>query len=331
MNKDIQLLGLGNGLVDLQFEVEDIDLEPLGLYKGQWLLVEADQQIAFLDKLSGRKHIRCSGGSAANTIIAFAKFGGKAAYKTLLGDDEFGRFYANEFNELGIVLKANHLITHPTGTCVVLITPDAERTMHVSLGATSLFSKDNLDDDLLRRSEWLYIEGYEFSTPNATEASLIALESALKHQTKIAVTFSDFAITEAFRDQLRIVAEKSDLIFCNEHEAVSFTQAEDIDGAYALMAEKYKNFAITLGHRGSRVHWEGKDYEIPAYQVRPLDTTGAGDMYAAGFLYEIISGGSPEKAGHLGSLASARVVSQFGARLAEDHKEILKKITGTFS
>lgn len=326
MNKDIHLTGLGNGLVDIQFEISEEDLNDIGLRKGEMLLANAEKQKELLEKLSERVNHQCSGGSAANTIIAFSKFGGKAAYKTVLGNDIFGKFYAQEFKDLGIVLKAEFLITDPTGTCVVLITPDAERTMHTSLGATAKFTKDHLDEDIIARSEWLYVEGYEFSTPNGAEASLIATEMALKHNTKVAVTFSDHFITQGFRNDLLKVAEKSDLIFCNEHEAVSFTGEENTAKAFDKLCTKYKNVVVTKGASGSIVHWQGKNHQIPAYETKPLDTTGAGDMYAGGFLYGIISTGSAEKAGHLGSYASSRVVSQFGARLAEDHKGIVKSV-----
>ena len=185
MEKDIQLCGIGNGLVDLQYEVDFEILEQLNAKHGQMTLVEADWQEETLAKLSDRKHNRCSGGSAANTIIAFNKFGGKAAYITSLGGDEFGRFYGYEFTAMGIELKTKYTHEAPTGVCLVLITPDSERTMLSSLGASALFSADNIDNELIARSEWLYVEGYKFSQPKSATAVLLAVEEAKKNNTKM--------------------------------------------------------------------------------------------------------------------------------------------------
>jgi hypothetical protein len=167
--KDIQLLGLGNGLVDLQYELSDVEFAKLGLRRGEMRLVGDDVQSEILKSLASKPMHRCSGGSAANTIIAFSQLGGKAAYKTVLGDDEFGRFYEQEFKKLGIVLNAQTIPQKATGTCAVLITPDSERTMHTSLAATALFTEANIDEELIKRSEWLYIEGYKFSNPSGTD------------------------------------------------------------------------------------------------------------------------------------------------------------------
>ena len=325
MKKDIQLCGLGNALVDLQFEVSDQEIARLGIAKGTMTLTDWSSQNEILKKLSGVNHNKCSGGSAANTVIAFSKFGGKAAYTTNLGNDDFGHFYANEFKELGIVLQTEHLEEHPTGICLVLISPDAERTMMTYLGASASISSDHINRDIIARSEWLYIEGYEFSSENGTEASFKAMEYALENKTKIAITFSDHFITESAREDLLKVAEKSDLIFCNDVEAMSFTKKENVDEAFKHLCERYKNIVVTKGIKGSVINWNSEVFEIPSFKTNAIDTTGAGDMYAAGFLYGIISSGSPEKAGLIASYAASRVVSQYGARLNKNHKEIAEK------
>ena len=324
--KNMDLCGLGNALVDLQFEVNEDEFKEIGYGKGDMILVEEDKQILHLNKLKDKQNNRCSGGSAANTIIAFSQFGGKSAYMTVLGNDNLGSFYASEFKSLGIELNAEHLNDKQTGTCLVLITPDSERTMLTYLGATSEFGENNINEEIIKRSKWIYIEGYKFSEESSTKAIYKAVDIAKKHGTKIAVTFSDTFITEIFKNHLEYVVDNADLLFCNESEALSYTKAETIEAAFGMLSEKCPNLAVTKGSKGSLIRWEGKNYEIPTYPASPKDTTGAGDMYAAGFLYGIIKSDNPERAGHFASIASASVVSQFGARFEEKTaKEIISE------
>jgi len=326
MKKNIELCGLGNSLVDIQVSVDDNFIKEVGLVKGEMRLAEQDEQKRILDMLSDREINLCSGGSAANSIIAFAKFGGKASYMSLLGNDRNGVFYADEFKELGIELKAEMLEEESTGTCLVLITPDSERTMCTSLAATGKFGPGNLDHDMIKRAEWLYVEGYKFTAEASTDAIMEAVKTAKEIGTKIALTFSDGFITTVFKDKLTEVAKQSDLIFCNENEALSFTGETNFKSAYDKLSLIAPNLAVTLGSKGSLVKWEGKDYEIPPYDASPVDSTGAGDIYAGGFLYGIIKDNNPVIAGNLGSLAASKIVSQLGARLKENHAELVNQI-----
>ncbi len=329
MIKDIDLCALGNGLIDLQYEMPDNEILEIGLSKGEMRLVENINQETLLKKLEGKsKHI-CSGGSAANTVIAFSAFGGKTSYSTVLGQDEFGDFYKNEFKELGIDIIAPQITEEPTGTCIVLISPDSERTMNTSLGATALLSKDHLSEDFIARAQWMYLEGYKFSCQSSTEALFHAAELAKKHNTKIAFTFSDVFITETFKDNVSKIVDMADLIFCNEAEAKSFTGQTLTNNAFYELCNRVPNVVVTLGGDGSLVMWDKEVYKIPSYPAEPKDSTGAGDMFAAGFFYGITKLNNPLQAGHLASLSAARVVSQFGARLKEDHKSLVKMIIDT--
>ncbi len=327
MLKDIDLCGLGNGLVDLQYEMPDSDILELGLSKGEMRLVENIDQSGLLKKLEGKDKNICSGGSAANTVIAFTAFGGKAAYKTVLGADEFGYFYKKEFEELNIELISPFIEDEPTGTCIVLISTDSERTMNTSLGATSHFGKEHISEDFISRSRWIYLEGYKFTKDKSTEALFHSAELAKKHNTKIALTFSDVFITEAFKDNLTKIVNMSDLIFCNEAEAKSFTGEKEVANAFYKLCEMVPNVVVTLGGKGSMIMWEKDVYSIPGYPASPIDSTGAGDMFAAGFLYGIIKHHNPKFAGHLASLAGARVVSQLGARMKESHTALVEQIS----
>lgn len=329
-NKYIDLCGLGNALVDLLFEIDDKELSNLQLKKGEMRLVSIEEQESLLKKLEGRNHNKCSGGSAGNTIITFTNFGGKSAYKTVLGNDDFGRFYEDDFNQMAIELASSKIDGLPTGTCIVLISPDSERTMHTCLGAAAKFNPSHLKEDYIKNAKWLYIEGFKFSEQSSTEAIFKAVEIAKNYNTKIALTFSDYFITETFRENLKKVAEASDLIFCNENEAISFTQTDNIQSALELMNSKFSNFCITMGAQGAIVSWEGEIIRVPAYETKAIDSTGAGDNFAGAFLWGIIYTNNPELAGHLASLSASRVVSQFGARLKEGYNEIKNTILNKF-
>ncbi len=324
--KDIELCGLGNGLVDIQYQVPDVELDTIGLAKGEMRLVESDAQKKVMEIYIERPHNKCSGGAAANTVICFAQLGGNAAYKTVLGNDELGKFYAKEFTDLGILLKADFLDGHPTGTCFVFITPDSERTMHTSLGATAFFGEHNIDEDIIRRSKWLYAEGYKFTAKSSTDALLLSIEYAKKHNTLVSVTFSDVFIIEHFRENLEKVVRNSDLVFCNENEAKCYTRTNSIEDAIQRMSDECPNFVITLGGNGSIVKWKGEIYNIPSYPATPIDTTGAGDCFAGAFLNGIIKTDNPILAGHLASAIGAKVVSQLGARISGDITSIREKI-----
>lgn len=326
IKKDIDLVGLGNGLVDIQFEVDDKELEIFNLRKGEMRLTQDENPHEIMKKMSYKTPSKCSGGSAANSIIAFSALGGKAAYKTVLGNDDLGKFYKKEFSDLNIELNTELINTTPTGTCFVFITPDSERTMLTYLGATATFSEQHVSEELIKRAKWLYIEGYKFSEPASTEAIQLAVKLAKKYDTKIAVTFSDVFIIEHFRKNLEYVVNNSELLFCNEQEAITFTGEKDGISAFHKLSEKCPNVVVTFGKNGSMIKHEGTEYKIPSYPTEAVDTTGAGDMFAGAYFYGLIYDNDVNKAGHLASYASSRVVSQLGARLKEDLKEIKNKV-----
>jgi len=326
MSTKIQLSGIGNALVDLQVEATDSDIKALEFAKGTMTLVTTEKQQQLLAYFAHKNPNKCSGGSAANTIVAFSGFGGKASYQSTLGSDELGRFYANEFHQLGILLDKAQVVDSPTGTSFVMITPDAERTMATSLAASAEFSSKHLNEQLIKNSEWVYIEGYKFTDDYSTEAMHKAVEIAKKAGAKVALTFSDVFITELFKEQLEYAVKNADLIFCNEAEALNYTKAENVSQAFKKLTDGNTNLALTMASAGSKVWWLGKEYNFSAYQANPIDSTGAGDMYAAGFLYGIINLQDVDLAGKLGSYSAAKIVSQLGARLNEDHQTLKKTI-----
>ena len=320
--KNILLTGIGNALVDLEYRVTDAELANFGVNKGAMTLTEPSRQHDMIQALGERDVHRCSGGSAANTIIAFAQFGGSAAYASLLGADHFGNFYASEFKDLGIVLNAEQVSGATTGSCLVLITPDSERTLNTTLAINTDFSPRHVDENLIKASEWVYIEGYKLTDDNGAEAVDHALFYAKKHDTRVAISCSDGFIIDVFGDRLRTVLQRADLVFCNEREGTGLAQTDSVHDAYNYLVATYPNAVLTAGAEGSRVRWNGLDAQIPAYKVQPVDTTGAGDMYAGAFLYGVLHRHHPEHAGRLASYASAQVVAQYGARLRASHIDV---------
>lgn len=327
--KKILLTGLGNALVDLEYKVTDDELAAFGVNKGGMTLTDAERQREMIQALGERDAHRCSGGSAANTIIAFAQFGGTAAYCSILGNDHYGSFYASEFRDMGIVLSADQIAGETTGSCLVLITPDSERTLNTTLAVNQHFTREHVREDVIAASEWLYIEGYKLTDENGAEAVDVALYYAKKHNTNIAVSCSDGFIVDVFGDRLRTVLRHTQLVFANEREAAALAGEEGADAAYAKLASDFSHVVVTKGAHGSRVRWNGIESHAPAYAVDAVDATGAGDMYAGAFLYGVLHGHHPEHAARLASYASARVVAQYGARLKTSHIEVRDTILTT--
>ena len=326
MNKDLHICGIGHALVDIEYSINEQQFAPLGHKKGTMTLVSPQEQSSTIESLQAHSPHRSSGGSAANTIIAIGQFGGKAAYKTILGNDYLGHFYADEFRQLGIHLEAEIIPNSITGTCLVLITPDAERTMLTDLGVNSTYNKDHLVIETIARSEWLYAEGYRITEPGGAAAVLEAVNIAKQHNTNIAFTFSDTFVVEVFKDRVLEILQYTDMIFCNAAEACAFSEMYNEQDAFEYLKTICKHVIMTRGNQGAFIHYDGSDVIIPAYPAHPIDTTGAGDMFAGGFLYGITNGYTVEQAGHLGSYAASKIVSQYGARLKSSASDIKNEV-----
>ncbi|HID22111.1 MAG TPA: adenosine kinase [Planctomycetaceae bacterium] len=307
--------GIGNSLVDIQAQITDDVLERLGFRKGVMTLVDERTQQRVLGALEGRSINRCAGGSAANTVIAVAQFGGTAAYAGKVGRDPLGDFFLNDMREAGVVINVPPG-ERVTGTCVVLITEDAQRTMLTHLGTSADLGPDDVDEQILRDSRYVYVEGYLFTAAAPRAAAKKAIEMAKTHDVAVALTVSDPSLVEQMRDEFwELIRGPVDLLFCNLEEAQSLTgQDQPLDCAHAIH-QHAANVALTLGKDGSLLLHDGRVTPIEGVQVDAVDTTGAGDMYAAGLLYGLTHGLSWRQAGRLASHAAARIVSQLGARL----------------
>jgi sugar/nucleoside kinase (ribokinase family) len=307
--------GVGNSLVDVQTEVSEATLADLGFQKGLMTLVDTAIQSRVLGRLHSATLTRCAGGSAANTVMGVADFGGRAAYAGKVGGDPLGEFFLQDMRSAGVVIDAP-AGDQPTGTCVILITADAQRTMLTSLGASATLGPADIDEDHIRAAQYVYIEGYLFGGEPTRSAALRAIELAKQNGVKVAFTVSDPFLIAQHRDEFwRLIRGPVDLLFCNLEESRSLTGETDPVACAHAIHRHAENVALTMGKEGSILMHAGEAIPIEGVPVTAVDTTGAGDMYAAGVLYGITSGYTWRQSGRLASYAASRIVAQRGARL----------------
>ena len=312
----LDVYGVGNALVDMQAHVSDDLLVELDYAKGMMTLVEEPTQREVLSRLPSDSITRCAGGSAANTIVGIAQFGGRAGYAAKIGDDELGRFFCDDLRKLGVRIEVESVAGGTTGTCVVLITDDAQRTMLTNLAVSATLAPDDIDEEELQQAKYVYIEGYLFAGEPTRSAALRAIELAKQHNVKVAFTVSDPFLIQYHRDEFwKLIEGPVDLLFCNLEESRALTGLHDAIECAREIHRHAENVALTMGGDGSLLMHDGEVIPIEGVTVDALDTTGAGDMYAAGVLYGITNGLTWKQSGHLASHAAARVVSQLGARL----------------
>ncbi len=312
--------GMGNALVDMEFMVDDAFLVRHGIAKGRMTLVDAERQYALLQAVRGYHGTRACGGSAANTLVALAGFGGRAYYACLVGADEMGSFYVEDLTRAGVACgSCNVHAGGTTGSCLVLVTPDAERTMNTYLGISDQLSKAQLDSEALAQSRVLYVEGYLVSSPTARAAARDAMTMARRLGVRTALSFSDPSMVEYFRFGLEeVVGEGVDLLLCNRAEALAWAGCRTLAKAVDSLRQIAGAFAITLGAEGALLFDGYQLYEVDPYPAEAKDTNGAGDMFAGALLYGLTHGFSYPEAGRLASLAASRVVTHFGPRLPLD-------------
>ncbi|MGQ9658698.1 MAG: adenosine kinase [Thermochromatium sp.] len=321
------IYGLGNALVDMEYKVTAADLGILGIDKGVMTLVDERQQLAIMHHLRDHPHQRSSGGSAANSIIAFSQFGGRGFYSCKVADDELGHFYMRDLIEGGV--DTNHHTEKDqghTGRCVVLVTPDSDRTMCTFLGVSGNLSPRELVVEALRDSDWFYTEGYLVTSDSARLASIEAKRIAEAAGVKTALSLSDPNMVKFFKSGLlEMIGSGVDLLFANELEAMGMAGSDDLGQAVDALKTIARHFVITRGPKGALI-WDGQALiEIAPVKVEAVDTVGAGDMFAGAFLYGLSRGWSYQRAGDLAAAAAAKLVTRLGPRLpAEETRDLLK-------
>ncbi len=313
--REYQLCGLGNAIVDIFVEVSDVEFDALGFERGSMRLVELDEQKKLLERFKDREPRLVSGGSVANSVIAFSQLGGDAGFIGCVGDDRYGLFYASEFEELNIDIGNPVIVGAATGTCVALITPDAERTMRTCLAVSSHLSERHVDADRIQNSEWLFIEGYLFANPLAQGAIREAIRIAKANGVKVAVTCSEAFIVELFHEPFFQALRHTDLLFAHEREACALAKAKDAEKAFAKLNQQVPQCVVTAGAGGAFVRYDGAEMHVPAFACEPKDLTGAGDMFAGSFLYGITHGAAPQQAARAACFLAMKVITQIGARL----------------
>ena len=301
----VDLFAIGNALIDQEFKVSNEFLTEQALQKGTMQLTDAATQAALYQKLQDTQAYKgqASGGSAANTTVAFSALGGTAFYGCRVGNDELGSIYLNGLNEASIQTTDRSISEGVTGTCMVLISPDSERTMHTYLGITAELSAEHIDFDDLKTAKWLYIEGYLSTSDTARLAVKQAREIAKSHGVKIALSLSDPAMVQYARQGLEeLLDDGVDLLFCNEQEALMFTNSDSLDDAIQVLKQKNQYIVITKGAQGAVIIKATQKFDVEGRVVTAVDTNGAGDAFAGAFLYALNAGLSLETAAQLAIL-----------------------------
>jgi len=309
------VVGIGNAIVDVISHAEDKFLERNGLVKGSMTLIDEARAGELYDRMGPA--IEISGGSAANTIAGVASLGGKGAYIGKVCDDQLGDVFAHDLRALGVAFETKAITGSPsTARSLILVTPDAQRTMNTYLGACVELGPDDIDEATIRGAKVTYLEGYLWDKPTAKEAFLKAARIAHDGGRKVSLTLSDSFCVERHRASFRdLIDGHVDILFANEHEIMALYEVDTLEAAIEAVRGACEIVAITRSARGSVVLSGPDAFEVAAERVgKVVDTTGAGDLYAAGFLYGLTSGRPLAECGRIGSIAAAEVISHYGAR-----------------
>jgi len=307
---------IGHALVDVQYGVGVEEIDALGMDKGVMTLIDEARLDAITSTVASTPVRTASGGSAANTMIALARCGGRARYACQVGNDDWGRYYRDDLERAGVATSPIAHRPGTTGQCLVFVTPDADRTMNTFLGVSSSLGPEQVEPDVVRESRYIYLEGYLLSSVSGFEACRQAQEWARGADTQISLTLSDPTIVELFRERFSdLIANGVGLLFCNEDEARVLTGTTDRTAAAAAIADMVPAACVTCGADGAIVS-DGRDSTpVRGFAADAVDTTGAGDAFAGGVLYGVTHDLSLPDAAALGGYAAAHVVSSYGPRL----------------
>jgi sugar/nucleoside kinase (ribokinase family) len=325
---EIDVVGIGNAIVDVLSHAEDSFLEKHGLNKGGMALIDDDQAHALYAAMG--PGVEISGGSAANTMAGIAALGGKAAFIGKVRDDQLGEVFAHDIRSAGV-----SFVTPPalegtsTARCLILVTPDAQRTMNTFLGASTGLTPEDINPEVIRSAKVTYLEGYLWDPEDAKNAFRRALDIAHEAGRKVALTLSDSFCVDRHRDEFRELVRHVDIVFANEAEIMSLYQVDEFDAALQAVRDAGTLAALTRSEKGSLVLNGGEVHMIDAEKgVDVVDTTGAGDLYAAGFLTGYTQGASLHDCGRMGAIAAAEVISHMGARPQADLQAMVRERLG---
>ncbi len=321
------LVGIGNALVDIEVQVSEDLVHTLEVTKGGMTLSTKKNQDAILARISNLTQKIVSGGSAANTIHGFSSLGGNGYYLGRVADDTFGKLYTDDMKDCGVGFPGPDSNTEGTGTCLILITPDSERTMLTHLGISSNLHPDNVDATIVQQAKTVYIEGYLWTGEETRQAAAKMADAARQAGVPVAFTLSDAFVVNTYKDSLiDFIRSKVDILFCNHVEARAMTNEDNDEQAFVELKGMVDTLFMTRGAEGSwAANSQHAKIHIDAFQVQAVDTTGAGDLYAAGSLYGLIHNHGLKESAILGSYCAAQVVTHLGGRMpAHSHTHVLK-------
>ncbi|MGA1867456.1 MAG: adenosine kinase [bacterium] len=320
----VDILAIGDAIVDIQTRVDESFIKEHGIHKGTMTLVEKEVQQQIIAALDEQKIEKFSGGSAANTIISITQLGGTARFFGKVGNDPYGAFYREDMKKAGVIFDTPSG-EGMTGRCLVLVTPDGERTMLTHLGICGQLSPDDIALEHIKEAKMVYIEGYLWDSPPARETCMVILKEAKKLGKKVAFTVSDPFVVCRYKDEfLKVIPLWFDLLFCNLDEGRELTGRIDQEEVIRCIGELVPQVAMTLGDEGALVFDRGTLHAVPTEKLTPIDTNGAGDAFAGGFLYRYLRDHSIESCAHMGNCYSGLVVSQMGARNRKPIPDVLR-------
>jgi len=314
--KEYDVFGIGSALMDFLIEIGEDELIDMGLKKGEMHLIGEEKSNEILKRIKNYDVKTAPGGSSANTLAGIAALGGNAVFCGKVGADHNGAVYEVKSKDDGVHTRIKRHNGKMTGHAITFITRDSERTFATHLGASMLLEKDDIPEEDIAKSKILHIESYQLEDPGLRKTALSAMIIAKKHNTLVSIDLADPALVKRnLGDLKKIVKEYADIVFANEKEARAFTGKEKEEDALEEISRFCSIAVVKLGEKGSLIKQNGSVYRIQPFKVRAVDTTGAGDMYAAGVLFGIANNIPLERAGRIGSWAASKVVSQIGARL----------------
>ncbi|MFN3553448.1 MAG: adenosine kinase [Novosphingobium meiothermophilum] len=324
------VIAIGNAIVDVMAPCEDADIEKLGLAKGGMTLVDTARAHELYDAMGPAREI--SGGSAANTLAGLAALGAKCAFIGQVADDQLGEVFAHDIRAGGIAFATPARADEPpTARCLIFVTPDGQRTMNTFLGASQFLPAEALDEGAIAAAQVLYLEGYLWDPEEPRKAMRRAIAAARNAGRKVAFTLSDAFVISRHGDDFRaLIADgQIDILFANEHELAALTGNDDFERGLAELSAKVPTVVVTRSEKGAHAVSGGEHAQVPAEPVaKVVDTTGAGDLFAAGFLFGFVRGKPLAECLRLGAVCAAEVISHYGARPEADLKELVAERLG---
>ena len=326
MSKKFQVVGIGNAMVDVLATCDDAFLAENGIEKGIMQLTDMARGVELYGKVGPAQEV--SGGSCANSIAGVAHLGGRTAYVGKVKDDQLEAIFAHDLRAQGAVYETalapkDH--EAETGRCIVLVTPDGERSMNTYLGVTEFLSPDDIDEAMMAEAEWIFLEGYRFDGPESHQAFAKAIAACKAGGGKVAITLSDpFCIErhrEAFATMLR---DHVDLLFANRSEVLSMYETEDFDAALEAAEAEIETVVCTESEHGAHILSGGRRWHVPAVPTKVVDATGAGDLFAGAFPWGLVEGYDLETCGRMGCIGGSEVISHIGARVQTDLKQMFR-------